>query len=524
MKSRIFTLTFLCLILAGAFLLRVYKIADKPVWYDEASSIAHAQKPLGSYLTSFRLAYKPVYFFMLNRWSCLFGEGAFYLRFFSLIWGVLTILLIYKLSSLIFDEETGLISAFILSISVFHIFHCQQIRQFSLVVFLATASFYYFSRYSGAGRIGDLLVLLLTNILLINTYPTGVYVVLVEMIFAGLYFREALMRHWVYAQVLLSVFIVRLALSLDQEHIKEFIWWIPRPSFAAIVETFHTLSWGGARYGLDDFKVIFPAPWLLWGISLSYLFFLWRGLRWRGQDKKMMLVVLWLALPVAAIFMQSLFYIGSFYSIKHLIIVLPAFCMLVARGIAGLKMRWRVISLAILFCANLVPLSTMYNIYFAPDWKSCGHFMRDAAKEGDALIVSPLHEVVPFMYYFSHKTRALADMDMYGHITAGGGYNSIFKTENDISIIGIKQSGVGDNTLSAENDFRLKFFKYGLGKPRSVWTVLMRGTHPDTRQVIFGLLKRSLSPSKCVYFHDIEVCHFEPASRLTPEARDIDQR
>ena len=82
MKTKTFTLITLFLILGGSICLRLYKIGDKPVWYDETVSISHAEKPLSFYLFSPRVDYKAVYFFMLKCWLYVFGENAFYLRLF----------------------------------------------------------------------------------------------------------------------------------------------------------------------------------------------------------------------------------------------------------------------------------------------------------------------------------------------------------------------------------------------------------------------------------------------------------
>src|SRR3989338_2728736 len=127
MRYKNFSIIVLIFILVLSFFLRVYKLDEKPVWYDEAQSISSAEKTISSYFFSHRLNYRPVYFIMLHIWISIFGENAFYLRFHSLIFGILSILLIYKLAAFMFNKEAGLTSAFLLGISVFHIFHSQQI-------------------------------------------------------------------------------------------------------------------------------------------------------------------------------------------------------------------------------------------------------------------------------------------------------------------------------------------------------------------------------------------------------------
>jgi uncharacterized membrane protein len=448
----------------------------------------------------------------LNRWAAVFGDGSFYLRFFSLIWGVLTVFLIYRLARLLLDRPSGLISAFLLSISVFHIFHCQQIRHFALIVFLATASVYMFFKYSRSGRVRDVLILLGVNVLLINTYPTGFYVVLAEAFFALLYSRERSWRNFFFSQLVLVACIVRLGWSVDRQHITEFIWWIPKPGMSSLIETFNTLAWGGERYGLDDLRVIFPATWPLWVLSLVYVPLFLRGFVLSLPDRRMGLVALWCAGPVLLTFLFSLLSEGSFYSIKHLIIVLPAFYILVARGMDGFKKWQKVAVLAVVLVLNVVPLSAMYARYYLPDWRAGVAFLKENIWPGDTVVVASLSEVVPFMYYFDRGRRSLENMDIYGRITADNYQNSIFVSGRDNLIVGLKQSRFGDRSISAHMDLENKTPYLVERRSRRVWVLLSRWVEADPgfRDEIMGKLRIYYREAGCRHFQGVDVCRFDP--------------
>ncbi len=501
----------LIIVLAGAAFLRLHMLGDKPIWYDEAVSLAHAQKPVETFLFSCRVNYKPVHFFLLHQWMSLWGEGVLGLRILSVIFGIMNVLLIYKLTRLIFDKETGLISAFFLSISVFHIFQCQQIRHFSLVTLLATLSVYCFIRYFRSSRLLDLAALTLTNVVLIHTYLTGYYIVFLEAVLALFYFRGQLLRRWIISSLLLGAWACCWLSLLDGQHIREMAWWITRPSFSAVVETVNTFSWGGPRYGLDDFYAVIRWPWLMGILSFVYLAALWLGSRRLASKKlELWLVLSWLLVPIALTMVLSCVSGVSLYAIKHMIISLPAFYVLSAAGVACLRRPWRTAVMGLVVVVNLFPLAALYACAAAPDWKESTQYVRANIQAGDAVIISSLSEVVVFMYYFDTHKRNLQNMDIYGRITADNYHNNVFMAGDNNLIMGIKQTGFGDRSLTSDDDFRRKFFDYGRLQQKPAWVMLSRWTDPGLRGVIFTVLERNSCLIGCRHFQGVEVCRFEP--------------
>src|SRR3990167_4926541 len=85
----------------------------------------------------------PVYYILVHYWTKIFGLSEFKLRFFSAIFGIASIYMIFLLGKTIFNEKVGLIAAFILSINHQHIYYSQEARNYSFLVFLALLSAYY---------------------------------------------------------------------------------------------------------------------------------------------------------------------------------------------------------------------------------------------------------------------------------------------------------------------------------------------------------------------------------------------
>jgi mannosyltransferase len=127
-------------ILVG-FALRLYRLGDANVWWDEGYGVYLARKDL------FTLAWEtagdvhpPVHYWLLHVWTRLVGESEFAIRFSSVIFGIASIALFYWLGRRTFGREVGLVAATLLATSRFHVEWSQQIRMYTLVTALAVVS------------------------------------------------------------------------------------------------------------------------------------------------------------------------------------------------------------------------------------------------------------------------------------------------------------------------------------------------------------------------------------------------
>jgi 4-amino-4-deoxy-L-arabinose transferase-like glycosyltransferase len=79
-----------------AFLLRTFRLEHQSLWYDEAFSVYLARMNLGDITTRTAADIQPpLYYYLLHFWVALAGDTEFAVRFLSLIFGVLTVPLLY---------------------------------------------------------------------------------------------------------------------------------------------------------------------------------------------------------------------------------------------------------------------------------------------------------------------------------------------------------------------------------------------------------------------------------------------
>lgn len=129
---------YLILILLFAFIIRLIPLFKQELWIDEAYCI---------YAIKF---YKfpfydptnpPFYFLLLKIWS-LVSSHYFWLRLFSLLVAILNIYFFYLLGKILLNQNFGLLSAFILSSSSFHIHYSWQTRMYALYMLLVNISLF----------------------------------------------------------------------------------------------------------------------------------------------------------------------------------------------------------------------------------------------------------------------------------------------------------------------------------------------------------------------------------------------
>jgi len=122
--------------------LRLYRLGVESIWLDEYYSVRSATRPDVSSLLATLGAndtHPPLYFLLLHFWLQL-GNSEFHLRLPSALFGTLSIAALYFTATEMFDRRVGLLSALLLALSPMHLWHSQDARMYTLLVFAALSS------------------------------------------------------------------------------------------------------------------------------------------------------------------------------------------------------------------------------------------------------------------------------------------------------------------------------------------------------------------------------------------------
>lgn len=119
---------------------------NQSFWLDEATTALVSMMSVKEMFNNFLPGdfHPPVYYLVTRYWASIFGYSEVALRFPSIIFGIATIFLTFKISKKIFDTKTANIAALLVSTSGLFIFYSQEARMYSLAAFLVSLVIYMF--------------------------------------------------------------------------------------------------------------------------------------------------------------------------------------------------------------------------------------------------------------------------------------------------------------------------------------------------------------------------------------------
>ena len=122
----------------AAALLRLSRLGEESLWFDEASTWAVLQAPGGDFITAVvrHEVSPPLYFALMKGWTSIAGDSEVVLRLPSALVGTLTVLILGWLARRIAGPGPALVGSFLLALSPFHIWYSQEARSYAVYTFL----------------------------------------------------------------------------------------------------------------------------------------------------------------------------------------------------------------------------------------------------------------------------------------------------------------------------------------------------------------------------------------------------
>jgi 4-amino-4-deoxy-L-arabinose transferase-like glycosyltransferase len=410
-----YSVALLVIVLAGLFL-RVYHLGAESLWGDEIFSFFHARPDVGYILrlTVTEDIAPPLYYYLLHFWMKLFGTSEFALRFLSLAFGVLAIPVIYLLGRRLFNEEVGLISALFLAISPFNVEYSQELRMYSLLLFLALLSMYFFVHFLERGSLAISVGYVLSTALLLYTHLFGLFVLIAQNIFvAGLLLlsrqHRSQLKQWILIQATIVIIFAPWISVLPRQ-----VTWAAQTTY--IVGTSYTnpitlvLNLATGRWG-----TYYPSVALLilfLGLAVFSLFtyrraaqHAFKGYAW--EDRKNLatvcLLFVWvfsvvgLPLLLTALVSKTIINAGA----RYMIAATAPLYLLAAKGIRNINYNYAKLAvIAVIVILSGANLQTYYATMRYPTTASAVNFVNENAQSGDLVIVLQwFPNSVMFQYY-----------------------------------------------------------------------------------------------------------------------------
>ncbi len=392
--GRLFILPTLLLLAWG---LRLLKLADHNIWWDEGLTVWAARRDVGAiHHWAATDVHPPLYFLLIHLWRGIAGEGEFVLRFPSAIWGALSVAAIYGLGCTLGGKRTGWLAALFLAFSRFAITWSQEMRMYILAALLATLALWAALRYwqtrSRQAWLGYVLAMaagLWTIYLFVSTLVVVNLAWLVagrRSLKKGVWWRDQI--GWIAAQVVaLLLFAPWLVYALPR---------IPTWSTAQatspafFVHLYATLLATGVPLDIERYSLLVLLVFL---VLLGGLIALWLQRR-QVHAGGALALILGLLLPASIVYVVSLpirFFYTPRLAPRYLLILSSCFYVLLAWGLVALtrKRRWiGWLGSGVVLSAALVGLSGFYSGRLrSDDYISLSLTLQAYVHPGDAVVL-----------------------------------------------------------------------------------------------------------------------------------------
>lgn len=207
------------LVVLMAIILRLLFI-DKPAGFWHNEMVMYNQTVAGGPLDIIRASVQadvhfPLYQLMLAVWIKVFGNGDIVIRLFSVLGGVLNVIVAFLVGKEIKDDKTGNIFATLTAINATLIFYSQEVKFYIFLALFVTASLYFLIKILKYNKIQDYLGYVIINAAIIYTFTIGVLYVIAQGLVALVYIilkNKEKLKNFVIANVVLVLSILPFAI------------------------------------------------------------------------------------------------------------------------------------------------------------------------------------------------------------------------------------------------------------------------------------------------------------------------
>jgi uncharacterized membrane protein len=355
----------------------------------------------------------------LKAWTDLFGYSEIAFRSLSVLFGILTVIFIYKVAE-VFDSSKKvifpLLSALFLATSPLHIYYSQEARMYVMAGFLATASIYYFLRITKEkGSVWQWIAFSIFYTALIFTDYVPVFLYPLFPLYALINKKG---KSWWAKFVVANIPLILLGyfwypiFSIQSQKGNWLLQTLPAWKSVAGGATVKQAILVWTKFVLGRISLVNKAVYyvILSVSSIPFAYLLYTA--FLKAKKKINIVSLWLLLPLVFGFVASFWFPAFIYF--RFIFVLPAFYLLLAKGVdlhKSIFVKWLLASLVLV--VNLAG----WGIYVfdksqqRENWREAVGFIEEKAKEKDVVIFENPEPFAPYQWYERGKIKAVGVSD-----------------------------------------------------------------------------------------------------------------
>ncbi|MFA5356849.1 MAG: glycosyltransferase family 39 protein [Candidatus Omnitrophota bacterium] len=436
-------------------------MARYSLWFDEAASVLSADY-MHEMISKMGMLEERYPSFLSNQfiyyWQRL-GKDEFTLRMSAVIFGMLAVLVIYRVAKHVFSRKAGIIAAFILAVSPIHIYYSREVRVYSLEILTVLVSVYFLIKALESDRMRYWSGYLAFSLASIYLHYMNIFILFSGIIFVLIYYRKCrcLFKRWLAVNAVLFIFLlpwmintaylVKTMFYSSQKHYWV-LWWAGH-SFKNILYTFKNFS---AGYNTNA-AIYIP-------LTAIFLIFFSAGLRSKRGSKSGVLFLLCFLIPIFSMYMISK--ISPWYVDRY---VLPSsifYYLLVANGISKMSNRRILAALCIItallsfgtvnYYKDIIPeRHTCLGVGTKKDYRQAAAYIIDNFQDGDMIFHVDYCATLPFEHYFR-----LIGKDKFEELSSGN-YLLVVEDGEDVVPFKFQERGAKrvKSDISVENNRRV---------------------------------------------------------------------
>ena len=378
LKTKLLSHLWLWPILVLALLLRLPRL-NRSLWIDEVYSISmRGSMSFVEIITTTTDPHPPLYYLTLHTWMLLFGDSPIAARSLSLLFGIASIAAVYFLAHELYDQQTGLITALLISLSAFHIQYSQTARMYSMLFLFGVLSILFYTRCLQDHSFENRLGYVIATVPMLLTHPYGSLVLLGQLFhlaarLARTSDREGL-RQWLGTETLTIVpFVPWLGLVAFKRYFLGTATetrWLSTISFNELINVgfayigvpvnYPILNITSFGFNIGRIMLVVLPAFVLWQLYTG-----WKS----GDDTRPALLfgmILTTLIGVPFVISATVF---PFFDIRYVIVGLVAVWILVAKSVTDIgspSIRYATLAIVVLITVSMLP--TFYGTATAEPW------------------------------------------------------------------------------------------------------------------------------------------------------------
>jgi mannosyltransferase len=457
-------LLFLLSITFAALCLRVLMLNSQSLWMDEAEVYSQI---IGHNLQSIYVrvfnhgGHVGPLFYILNHLFCLvFGYSEWAFRMPSVIYGTISVVLVYKITEILINQKTAMLSSFLMALSPLHIWYSQEARMYSLWIMFVLCITFIFIKILKENKLWLWIIFTILSSLSIWTFLNSVFIFFALGFYLLIYIKRYRTCFFFYLISMVIVFVSYLpgilpllakgsniaATTIGSSRKTtvfdisySFLVFNVGTSFGPPLLTIRDLvtHYGAAkavRQILSQYGILIIPSMLLYGSIFSYSIYK-AMVKIKSPNNTLILVLLFV--PMFFVFGITLLSSQMPFNVRYILCSLPFYLILLSIALNGLSEKKRRV---LLICMIFFFSYSLFNHYFNSDYskidlRSLSQYLNKNMSDSDNAVI--VHEGADLILRYYDKSGRLkkyfipykGSFDKASSIINGSGKIFYVKTE-----------------------------------------------------------------------------------------------